>query len=215
MIFARRFFWVLLFVLGAALTLNTLYYFNFDSSYGFLRIKQAAVASGIYLPFYYFHVLIAGLILIAGFIQVSKWFRSRYIKFHRKTGYFYVFGILFFAAPGALGMSFFVDRGPMVLTSFLLQCGLWFYFTLEAFRKIRKKDIIAHELWMWRSFSLTLAAITLRVYIFCSSFYFNLNQPLAYAIIAWASWLPNLMLIEYFKKGLIFQWLKKRRPIEV
>lgn len=206
---AKKIFWGLLFILGASLTVNALTYLNFDPSYSFLKIKQQAVATGIYLPFYYFHVIIAGLILVAGFMQVSKWFRNRYLNLHRKAGYFYVFGILFLAAPGALVMSFFVDRGTPVLISFLLQCGLWFYCTTMAFVKIKNRDIAAHELWMWRSFSLTLAAITLRVYIFFSSFYFDLSQPMAYAIIAWASWVPNLLLVEYFKRGVIFASLKK------
>jgi hypothetical protein len=205
----KKIFWGLLFVLGASLTMNALTYLNFNPSYGFLKIKAAAVATGIYLPFYYFHVFFGGLILVAGFIQVSKWFRTRFLNFHRKAGYFYVFGILFLAAPGGLVMSFFVDRGPMVLISFLLQCSLWFYFTTMAFTKIKNRDIVAHELFMWRSFSLTLAAITLRLYIFFSSFYFDLSQPIAYAIIAWTSWLPNLLLVEYFKKGIIFESLKK------
>lgn len=188
-------------MLGATLALNSLRYLNFDPEYGFLRIKSAAVASGKYLHFYYLHVLFGGLILMAGFIQVSKWFRNKWLSIHRKVGYFYVLGVLFFAAPGGLAMSFFVDRGPMVMLSFLLQASLWFFFTLIAFLKIRKIDIIAHELWMWRSFSLTLAAVTLRVYIFFSSYYFDLSRPMAYAIIAWMSWLPNLLIVEYFKNG--------------
>lgn len=207
--FAKKIFWGLLFILGVALTVNALTYLNFDPSYSFLKIKQEAVATGIYLPFYYLHVIFGGIILTAGFIQVSKWFRSRYLSLHRKTGYFYVFGILFLAAPGALVMSFFVDRGVLVLASFLSQCALWFYCTLVAFLKIIKRDVAGHELWMWRSFSLTLAAITLRLYIFFSSFYFDLSQPMAYAIIAWASWVPNLLLVEYFKRGVIFASLKK------
>jgi hypothetical protein len=32
---------------------------------------------------------------------------------------------------------------------------------------------------------------------------------MAYAIIAWASWVPNLLLVEYFKRGVIFASLKK------
>lgn len=193
----KRFFWGLLFVLGAALTVNALTYLNFNPTYGFLKLKQAAVAAGLYLPFYYCHVLVGGLILLAGFIQVSTWFRNRWMSIHRKIGYFYVFGVLFFAAPGGLVMSFFVDRGWAVLISFLLQSGLWFYFTTVAILKIKKGDIAAHEQWVWRSFSLTLAAITLRLYIFFSSYYFDLSQPIAYAIIAWASWLPNFLFVEW------------------
>jgi hypothetical protein len=200
----------ILLLLGFALTLNALTYLNFDPTYGFLQIKASAVASGYYLPFYYCHVVVGGLILLAGFIQVSSRFRKKWINAHRKVGYFYVYGILLFAAPGGLVMSFFVDRGATVLVSFLLQSLLWFYFTTIAVLKIRKKDVAAHEEWMWRSFSLTLAAITLRLYIFFSSFYFDLSQPLAYAVIAWASWLINIAILEFFlwssknyqKKGL-------------
>ncbi len=36
-------------------------------------------------------------------------------------------------------------------------------------------------------------------YIFFSSFYFDLSNTTAYAIIAWASWVPNLLLVEFFK----------------
>jgi Predicted membrane protein (DUF2306) len=206
----KKIFWGFLFFLGLALGYNALTYSNFDFSYGFLKIKQKAVGSGFYLPFYYAHVLVGGLILVAGFIQVSKWFRVKWLDVHRRAGYFYVFGILFFAAPGGLVMSFFVDRGFWVLFSFLTQCSLWFYFTSVAFKKIRKRDIQAHERWMWRSFSLTLAAITLRAYIFLFSYFFDLGNPTAYAFIAWASWLPNLLIVEFLFSD-IFRI--KRKPI--
>ncbi len=199
----RGIFWVVLFLLGFALTINALTYFNFDPSYSFLKIKKEAVASGLYLPFYYAHVLVGGLILISGFFQVWTWFRKKFQSVHRMLGYFYVYGVLFFAGPGGMVMSFFVDRGNLVLISFLLQCSLWFYFTWMAVISIRKKDLKAHELWMWRSFALTLAAISLRAYIFVSSFYCDLSNITAYAIIAWASWVPNLLLVEVFKNGML------------
>jgi hypothetical protein len=107
-------------------------------------------------------------------------------------------GILFFAAPGGLVMSFFIGRGPLVLASFVLQTVLWFYFTALAFDRIRRKDVIAHKQWMWRSYALTFAAITLRVYIFFTSWNYDLNQPVAYATLAWLSWVPNLIAVELF-----------------
>lgn len=191
-----RIFWGILFLLGLSLSINTLTYFNFQRAYGFLRLKQAAVSSGFYLPFYYSHVLISGLVLLSGFAQVSTWFRNRWMNLHRVIGYFYVIGVLFFAAPGALGMSFFVERGNVVFISFVTQSVLWFWFTLKAYQVIKQNDIRAHQVWMWRSFSLALAAISLRVYIFFASFYFDLNQEPAYAIIALLSWIPNLIVVE-------------------
>jgi hypothetical protein len=187
----------LMITLGVALGLNTLTYLNFDPSYGFLRYKQEAIATGWYLPFYYSHIFVGGLVLIAGFFQFNQSIRSRRRKLHRCLGYFYTFGILFLAAPGGLVMSLFVGRGPIVLVSFIAQCLLWIYCTAIAFRKAVGKDFSSHENWMIRSFSLTLAAITLRMYIFAASWWFDLSLPYVYGIFAWASWLPNLVIAEF------------------
>lgn len=113
-------------------------------------------------------------------------------------------GILFFAAPGGLVMSLFIDRGPWVLSSFVLQSIFWFYCTAMAFDRIRKRKIIAHQQWMWRSYALTFAAITLRIYIFLFSWSYQLNEPGAYATLAWLSWVPNILIVEWcIRKGMI------------
>jgi hypothetical protein len=184
--------------LAVLLAFNALSYVNFDPQYGFLKLKQTAIATGWYLPFYYSHVLVAGGILVAGIFQLHPVSRKKYPRVHRWLGYYYVMGILFFAAPGGLVMSFFIDRGPAVLSSFLLQTALWFYCTSMAFNRIRKKDIEGHRAWMWRSYALTFAAVTLRVYIFFTSWSVNLAEPGAYATLAWLSWLPNLIVIELY-----------------
>ena len=54
-----------------------------------------------------------------------------------------------------------------------------------------------HERWMIRSFSLTFAAVTLRLYIPIGMIAgFPFNQ--AYVAIAWLCWVPNLMAAELF-----------------
>jgi hypothetical protein len=184
--------------LAVALAFNALTYFNFDTNYGFLKLKQKAIATGWYLPFYYSHVLVAGIILVAGIFQLHPVSRKRFPRIHKWLGYFYVMGILFFAAPGGLVMSFFIGRGPLVLCSFLLQTVAWFYCTAIAFDRIRKHDINSHRDWMWRSYALTFAAITLRLYVFFSSWSVDLSQPEAYATIAWLSWVPNLIAAEIY-----------------
>lgn len=195
---ARGVFIVVVLLLAVSLAVNALSYINFDSNYGFLKLKQKAIATGWYLPGYYAHVLISGIILVAGFFQLFPSSSHRFRRIHRALGYVYVMGILFFAAPGALVMSLFIGRGPWVLTSFLLQCALWFWFTAVAFNEIRKRNIAAHKRWMWRSYALTFAAITLRIYIFATSYKVNLNQSEAYATLAWLSWVPNLLFVEIF-----------------
>jgi hypothetical protein len=194
-------------LLAILLTINTLTYLNFNPQYSFLRLKQEAIATGWYLPAYYSHVLVGGLILLTGFFQLFPGTQIRFPKTHRRLGYFYVMGILFFAAPGGLVMSMFIGRGPVVLSSFLLQSILWVVFTATAFDRVRKKQIVAHREWMWRSFALTFAAITLRIYIFAFSWKVDLSQPAAYAVLSWLSWVPNLVFVE------IFLQLTKQRAV--
>jgi hypothetical protein len=192
----RRLLIAIIFILIVTLAGNTLTYFNFDPTYSFLKLKQEAIATGWYLPAYYSHVLISGIILVAGFFQLFPKSSSKYKRIHRIMGYIYVMGILFFAAPGGIVMSLFTGRGPWVLASFITLSILWFYFTSKAFSEIRKRNIVAHQQWMWRSYALTFSAVTLRLYIFITSYGFDLSKSEAYATLACVSWVPNLILVE-------------------
>jgi uncharacterized membrane protein YozB (DUF420 family) len=187
---------VIVFLLIVSLSLNAFSYFNFDFTYGFLRLKQAAIATGWYLPAYYSHVLAAGAILMIGFFQLNTRWSLRWRSLHRMLGKGYAYGILFFAAPGGLVMSFFINRGPVVLTSFVLQCVCWFVFTSLAVMYIRRGNREEHRRWMWRSYALTFAAVTLRLYVFMFTASVDLSAPEAYGIIAWASWVVNLLVVE-------------------
>lgn len=208
--FSRKAFYFFVVTLAVLLAANALSYINFDPQYGFLKLKQNAIATGWYLPFYYSHVLAGGLILVIGLFQLHPVSLRKFRKLHRLSGYVYVMGILFFAAPGGLVMSLFIGRGPLVLSSFIVQDVLWFYFTAQAFERIRKRDIDAHRRFMYRSFALTFAAITLRVYIFFVSWSYDLSQPVAYATLAWLSWVPNLLAMEIYLRwkgrlGMVFK----------
>lgn len=184
--------------MAVPLSINALSYLNLDSDYGFLRIKKDAIASGWYLPAYYAHVLVAAVILLVGFFQIHPTFGLRWRNTHRILGRVYVGGVLFLSAPGGLVMSLFINRGPVVQASFVLQCTLWFIFTWIAYIRVRHRDILSHRQWILRSFALTLAAITLRIYVFLGSWSFDLTQPTAYATIAWLSWVPSLLICEWY-----------------
>jgi hypothetical protein len=195
------FFWV--FVLCA----GTIQYLSFKPDTAFLALKKFAVKTGIYLPAFYAHIFGASTILIAGFFQFSKWVNSRR-ELHKLLGKIYVFGVLFFAAPGAYVMTFFINRGTGVFISFLLQNTLWITFTLSAWLLVRNRKIDEHIRMMRRSYALAFAAVTLRFYIWLFTVFGNgVGFENNYLIIAFLSWVPNLLIAEvinyYDQKQLI------------
>ena len=74
-------------------------------------------------------------------------------------------------------------------------------FYIVSYVRIQQRDIQAHRQWILRSFALTLAAITLRIYVFLGSWSFDLAQPTSYATIAWLSWVPNLIICEWYLRA--------------
>ena len=50
---------------------------------------------------------------------------------------------------------------------------------------------------MLRSYALTLAAVTLRLQIPASAV-LGIPSPIAYQVISWACWVPNLLVAEWW-----------------
>ncbi|MDB5090811.1 MAG: putative rane protein [Mucilaginibacter sp.] len=186
------FFWIVILCAGTFFQ-----YYDFKNNSAFLQIKQSAVKTGWYLPAFYCHIIGSSIILMAGFFQFSKIvYNNRAL--HKLLGKFYVFGVLFFAAPGAYIMTLFVNRGTGVFISFLLQNTLWVAFTLAAWLLVMNGRINDHIKMVRRSYALAFGAVTLRFYIWLftvlgSGVGFENN----YLIIAFLSWVPNLLVAEW------------------
>jgi hypothetical protein len=71
----------------------------------------------------------------------------------------------------------------------------WLYTGLRAYLAIRARDVTAHRRWMVRNFSLTFAAVTLRLWL-PASVVTGIPFAIAYPVIAWLCWVPNLVLAE-------------------
>ncbi|SDR91814.1 Predicted membrane protein [Mucilaginibacter mallensis] len=171
-------------------------YIDFKHQSVFLQLKQKAVETGWYLPAFYCHIFGSSIILIAGFFQFSKKvYNNR--PLHKALGKLYVFGVLFFASPGAYVMTLFINRGPAVFASFFIQNTLWVIFTLSAWLLVMNGKIDEHIRMMRRSYGLAFAAVTLRFYIWLFTIFGQgVNFPNNYIIIAFLSWVPNLLLVE-------------------
>ncbi|RFZ92168.1 DUF2306 domain-containing protein [Mucilaginibacter conchicola] len=189
-------FWVTVLSVGTVIQ-----YAFFKEGNFFLRIKEQAVATGWYMPAFYCHVFGSSLILIAGFFQFSKTVYSK-PRLHKALGKLYVLGILFFAAPGAYVMTLFINRGVGVFTSFLLQNTLWVIFTTLGWLTILKKNVGRHIKMMRRSYALAFGAVTLRFYIWLFTVLgFGVNFNHNYLIIAFLSWVPNLLVAEWLNRN--------------
>ncbi|AZA61784.1 DUF2306 domain-containing protein [Chryseobacterium indoltheticum] len=183
------FFWLMLKI--------TLEYVPLDPNVSFLMIKQTEVHDRPeYLWFFYTHVYTSIFILLAGFLAIlRKDFRLK--NFHINAGKIYIFLILLFAAPSGIYMGIFANGGFLSKISFIILGSLWWFFTFKAYQLARQKKFKEHKQWMWRSFALTISALTLRIWKVIIVYLFHPNPMDVYQIIAWLGWVPNILLIEY------------------
>ena len=174
----------------------TLEYIPAKPDVSFLMIKQTEVAEHPeYLWFFYTHVYTSIFVLFFGFISIIR--KNLGIQnLHQKSGKIYIFLILFFSAPSGIYMGWFANGGFFSKLSFVLLGIFWWISTFKAYQLAREKKFELHKKWMWRSFALTLSAITLRIWKLLIVYFFQPNPMDVYQIVAWLGWIPNILLIE-------------------
>lgn len=134
--------------------------------------------------------------LLLGPFQFIKKLRNKYLKWHRRMGKAYLVSVLFLAGPSGLFMAFYAEGGLVASIGFSMMAIVWIFTTYMAYETIRKKNIEAHKAWMTRSFAMTFAAVTLRLYVPIASAVFHVPGHIVEASSAWVSWLPNLLMAE-------------------
>jgi uncharacterized membrane protein len=142
------------------------------------------------------HFLGGAVALVAGAFQLSAWFRGRYLNAHRWLGRLYVVAVIIGGIAGFF-MALKAFGGLASNTGFGLLAVLWVSTTLNAYRLIRQGNVNEHRKWMIRSYALTLAAVTLRFYL-PGSMIAGIPMTIAYPIIAWLCWVPNLLVAEWY-----------------
>ena len=139
----------------------------------------------------------AGIFAIAiGAFQVNSRLRAHFLPAHRWLGRFYVGAVLVGGVAG-LVLAFESFGGLVTHFGFGLMAVCWLGTTIAAYRAIRRADINSHRAWMLRSYALTLAALTLRIYLPLSQVA-GISFESAYQAISWLCWVPNLLIVEWF-----------------
>jgi uncharacterized membrane protein len=145
----------------------------------------------------YTHIFAATLALAIGPLQFSARLRSKYTKLHRWSGRVYLgIGVLAGGSAG-LYMAAHASGGVVARLGFACLALAWLYTGYRAYDAIRIRDINSHQRWMTRNFALTFAAVTLRLWL-PAGLMLGIPLALAYPVIAWLSWVPNLLVAELF-----------------
>jgi len=142
------------------------------------------------------HLAGGAVAIVFGAFQVNSRLRAKFLPAHRWLGRAYLVAVVV-SGVGGLILAKNSDGGLVGHFGFAMLAVCWLFATLNAYRYIRAGDITTHRAWMYRSYALTLAAVTLRIYLplFQIAGY---EFDVAYPLISWIAWVPNLLIVEWF-----------------
>ncbi|MEK3935006.1 DUF2306 domain-containing protein [Sporosarcina sp. FSL W7-1349] len=176
-------------------------YFVLDASQaGFVQMKELFLArlGAVWFAMLFIHAASSLIALVIGPFTLSAKFRENNIRLHRIFGKIYVIGVGIGSLSGFY-LALYATGGWVGKAGFMTLSILWFTTAYQAFINIKEKRVLAHRKWMIRNYSLTLAAVTLRIWLPLFAWLFGLeNFELSYAAIAWFSWVPNIFVAEWF-----------------
>lgn len=197
----KKFGWYVFVFLALVIGLYPAAYFLFEMKYGLLSSKSAELLADNYWNFqFYQHILFGGIALLTGWAQFSKKWRTNFIRTHRTLGIIYLVAVVLSGFAG-LYLAFYATGGWIASLGFGSLAVMWLFTTVNAYLAIRNKKIDAHERWMIRSYALTFAAVTLRIWLPLFQAGFGMNFIDSYLIIAWLCWVPNLIVAEWIVRS--------------
>lgn len=134
--------------------------------------------------------------MVLGAWQLNSRLRKQFLSAHRWLGRVYVFAVVI---GGIAGLILALDSsgGLAAHFGFGLMAIFWLATTLNAYRHIRNGNVAEHRAWMLRSYALTLAGVTLRIYLGLG-FALGVEFSAFYPAISWLCWVPNLLIVEWF-----------------
>ena len=142
----------------------------------------------------YAHIGLAPIALALLPLQFSERLRVRFRVVHRWLGRGYAASILIAGGAGVV-LALTTSAGPVAAAGFLGLSVLWLITTGAAVWYAMRRRIALHRVWMIRSAALTLAAVTLRLYLPLGMATVGFES--SYPAIAWLCWVPNLLVAEW------------------
>lgn len=176
-----------------------LIYFFVDRKFGLLSSKtDTLLADILWNSMFYIHIILGGIALLIGWLQFNKSLRLKNIALHKTIGKLYVIACLFSAISGFY-IALYATGGIISKLGFTTMALVWFFTTLFAFTAIKKGKIIQHQKLMIYSYATSFSAVTLRIWLPIFSIFLG-DFISAYKIVAWVSWIPNIIAAYFIIK---------------
>jgi len=147
-------------------------------------------------PWLLVHVLASATALLIGPFQFLTARKPARRGVHRTLGRIYAVGCLVGAVSGLM-LAVGASTGLVSTMGFGLLAIAWFATVAIGWRKAIQGNLSDHQEWMIRSFALTLAAVTLRLYLPIAQI-LPIDFEDGYRAISFLSWIPNLVIAELF-----------------
>ncbi|MFK7971505.1 MAG: DUF2306 domain-containing protein [Bacteroidia bacterium] len=193
MVLLRKIRWWLFAASCLLIGLYPLMYFVVDRRFGLLGSKSETLLSDVLWNIgFYGHILLGGLALLIGWMQFSTKLRKRNLTLHRNIGKVYVIAVLI-SGTCSLYIGFHATGGLISMLGFLSLGVIWLYTTIRSYLAIKKRDTIRHEIMMIYSYAACFGAVTLRIWL-PLLIYGTGGFLVAYKIVAWLSWVPNMIV---------------------
>ncbi len=193
-----RFLRILLYFFAIVIGFYPILVFFMPEDQGLLGSKSSELLRDmIWRTGFYTHITLGGIALLSGVTQFNSRIRDRHLNRHRLLGKIYVVACLLSGLAG-LYIAQFATGGWIARLGFTFLALAWIVTTWNAWRRILVRDTESHRRWMIRSYALTFAAVTLRLWIPMLTGAFGMEFIPAYQIIAWLCWVPNLIIVEWW-----------------
>lgn len=189
--------WIVAAVSSAGLALFSYRYLGQPASR-----SPAVLANSYATPWLVLHVLGSATALLFGALQLLPGVRRHVPWLHRWNGRLYASGCLL-GGTGGLVMAFGSTAGPWATFGFGGLAIAWIGTTVMAWRTAVRRRYAAHRAWAIRSWSLTFAAVTFRLWL---PVFPLLGLPFVdgYRAASIYAWLINLAVAEWI--------LRRARP---
>jgi hypothetical protein len=194
--------WILVVVLAILIGFYPATYYLFDMSGALLNFKnEDLLSSSFWQLSFNIHIILGGLALIIGWPQFITKFRNSKIKFHKFAGKIYIISILFSGLSG-LYLAIYATGGLSNSLGFSGLAISWLFTTCMAYLTIRQGALQKHQNWMVRSYALTFAAVTLRLWMPFLQIVVGMTVMDSYKIVSWLCWIPNILVAEMIIRNL-------------